>query len=94
MTDSRDRHRERVHLERAGRRCPTCGRTFDTADRVDVHHRDQDERNGHPANLRKRCKKCHLEGEHDRPDDVDSPKIPNGISRRGPRGVSQSGPPR
>jgi len=41
------------------------------ATRVDVHHRDQDERNGHPSNLRKRCEKCHLEGEHDRPDDVE-----------------------
>ncbi|WP_137288847.1 HNH endonuclease [Natronorubrum halophilum] len=93
MTDSRDRHRERVHDERAGQRCPGCGRSLDTADRVDVHHHDQNSSNGHPANLRKRCKRCHLEGEHDRPDDVD-PKGPAGLSRRGPQGISRSGPPR
>jgi len=93
-SDSRGRHRDRVHDERGGQRCPNCGKPLEHAGRVDVHHRDQDETNGHPSNLRKRCKRCHLEGEHDRPDDVDSPKTPPGLSRRGPSGVSRNGPPR
>lgn len=94
MTDSdpRARHRDRVWSERAGRRCPRCGRYFDTAGRADVHHNDENASNGHPANLRKRCPKCHLGGEHDRPDDVDAPKTPAGLSRRGPRGPRRTGP--
>lgn len=77
----RDRHRERLHDDRAGQQCPTCGRRLDTANRVDTHHRDRDPTNGHPDNLRKRCKTCHLAGEHDR--DLDDSQ-PDGV-RSGPR---------
>ncbi len=86
MTDdharARDRHRRRTHDQRAGDRCPTCGRPFDQAG-VDVHHRDENPGNGHPENLRKRCPDCHLGGEHDR--DVD---------RTGPSGPRRSRPSR
>jgi len=90
MTDPehRDRHRERVHDDRAGDRCPSCGRLLDTADRVDVHHRDGDPTNGQPSNLRKRCKKCHLGGEHDRDTEPKQPAGPRSGPRRprtGPR---------
>jgi len=89
---SRDRHRDRVWSDRAGKRCPSCGRSFDDAERADVHHNDEDPGNGHPSNLRKRCKRCHLGGEHGR--DTDSPKEPRGVRRSGPSGPSRSGPPR
>lgn len=79
--DYRDRHRDRVWDERAGERCPCCGRPTDSTERVDVHHRDGDPTNGHPDNLRKRCKRCHLGGEHDR--DIDTTPGPSG-PRSGP----------
>lgn len=86
--DPRDRHRTRTHRERAGDQCPRCGRAYDQADGVDVHHHDENPRNGAPDNLRKRCPTCHLEGEHDR-DTTHStePRRP----RSGPSGV-RSGP--
>ena len=80
--DPRDRHRERTHDERAGDRCPSCGRAFATAERADVHHRDGDPTNGAPENLRKRCKRCHLGDEHDR--DVKAGRGPPGVRRTGP----------
>lgn len=88
----RDQDRERTWDERAGRRCPGCGRSFDNVERADVHHHDGDANNGHPSNRRKRCKKCHLRGEHGR--DVDSPKTPDGVRRSGPRGPSRTTPRR
>lgn len=84
---SRDRHRKRAHRERGGKRCPTCGRPYDDADRVDVHHRDGNPQNGAPNNLRKRCRKCHLGDEHDRNVSATKPRSP----RSGPRGV-RTGP--
>lgn len=86
--DPRERHRERTHQERAGDRCPRCGRSYADADRVDVHHRDGNPRNGSPENLRKRCRVCHLAGEHDR--NVTRSKEPN-PPRTAPRGV-RAGP--
>ncbi|MFC4549394.1 MULTISPECIES: hypothetical protein [Halorussus] len=77
----RDRHRRRLHADRAGEQCPRCGRSLDTADRVDDHHHDGDPTNGHPSNLRKRCKNCHLGGEHDRDVETKQPRGP----RSGPR---------
>jgi len=76
----RDRHRDRLHRDRAGQHCPSCGRPLNTADRVDDHHHDGDPSNGHPSNLRKRCRRCHLGDEHDR--DLDD-KQPTG-PRSGP----------
>jgi hypothetical protein len=89
---SRDADRQRTWSQRSGQRCPGCGRSYDEVDRADVHHNDGNDKNGHPANLRKRCKRCHLGGEHDR--DTDSPKTPSGVRRSRPRGVSRSGPRR
>lgn len=86
----RDRHRERTWEERAGNVCPGCGRSFDDVDRADVHHWNGNDRDGAPDNLRKRCKDCHLEGEHDR--DVDSPKTPPGPRRTRPPRPSRSAP--
>lgn len=63
---ARDRHRDRAHDDRAGNVCPTCGRSFDDVERVDVHHDDGNPRNGSPENLRKRCRRCHLKEEHGR----------------------------
>lgn len=86
--EHRDRHRDRAHDNRAGDQCPSCGRSFDTADRVDVHHRDQNPTNGHPENLRKRCKTCHLGSEHDRDTDAKQPSGARSRPRRprtGPR---------
>ncbi|MFC6887943.1 HNH endonuclease [Halorubrum trueperi] len=88
----RDADRERTWDDRAGTSCPRCGRSYDDTERADVHHRDGDDGNGSPNNLRKRCKSCHLGGEHGR--DVESPKTPAGLRRRGPSGPSRSGPPR
>ncbi len=79
--EHRDRHRDRVHDDRAGDHCPSCGRRLDIADRVDVHHNDEDPSNGHPSNLRKRCKNCHLGDEHDRDIEPNQPSRP----RSGPR---------
>lgn len=84
MTDPRDRHRARTWEQRGGDRCPRCGRPYESADRADVHHRDGNEHNGDPDNLRKRCRRCHLGAEHDRPDDVDSPQQPAGPGRTRP----------
>lgn len=89
---SRDRDRKRTWQERAGGRCPRCGRSYDDVERADVHHNDGNASNGSPDNLRKRCKNCHLGGEHDR--ELDSPRSPPGLRRRGPSGPSRSGPPR
>jgi|GEM_PF-2317328 len=79
--DYRDRHRERTHEDSSANYCPGCGRPLDTADRVDVHHRDGDPTNGSPDNLRVRCLRCHLKGEHDRNVEPGSPSGP----RSGPR---------
>ncbi|RKS83301.1 hypothetical protein BDK61_2644 [Haloarcula quadrata] len=80
----RDRHRDRVWSERAGDQCPRCGASFDQAGGADVHHRDGNERNGEPENLRKRCPTCHFAGEHDRPDDAPNSQQPPGPSRSSP----------
>lgn len=82
MHDPRENHRERTWTERAGQRCPGCGRPFDDADRADVHHRDGNQHNGAPDNLRKRCSRCHLRDEHDR--EVDTPASPPRPSRSRP----------
>lgn len=89
MTDPRDRHRDRTHEDRAGESCPRCGRPYDAVDRVDVHHFDGNARNGTPANLRKRCMRCHLEGEHDRTTDQDRSPAPGSTAPPSPR---SSGP--
>lgn len=85
MTDNpRERHRQRVQDQRAGDYCPRCGRSFDQTDGDHVHHRDGNKRNGSPENLRKRCPRCHFAGEHDRPDDVESPGQPPSPNRLSP----------
>jgi ribosomal protein S14 len=89
---TRDGDRDRTWSQRAGQRCPSCGRSFDTADRADIHHNDGNHKNSHPSNHRKRCKRCHLGGEHDR--DTDSPKTPSGVRRTQPAGPRRSGPRR
>jgi hypothetical protein len=71
----RDAHRDRHWDARDTDTCPSCGRSLDTADRVDVHHNDEDASNGGPDNLRTRCKTCHLADEHDR--DVDRDRRPS-----------------
>lgn len=89
MPDSRERHRTRTHQERAGESCPQCGRSFDTVDRVDVHHADGNPSNGSPDNLRKRCKRCHLEGEHGRAPEQEQSPAPG---YTGPPAPRASGP--
>jgi hypothetical protein len=89
---TRDADRERTWTERAGQRCPSCGRAYNDTERADVHHNDGDPQNGHPNNRRKRCMRCHLAGEHDR--DLDTPRTPSGPRRRSPRGPSRSSPRR
>lgn len=85
MTDSRTQHRERTHDTRAGDACPTCGRPFDAVDRVDVHHHDGNATNGTPENLRKRCQRCHLQGEHDRHPEQSATPTPGHTGPSSPR---------
>ena len=77
MTDDREarnarekaRRRYWQHRSKRGWRCPGCGRSRSQVDRVDVHHRDGNPNNNDPDNLVALCKRCHLEGRHQR--DVD-----------------------
>ena len=90
--DRRDQHRKRYwrDCDRDSWQCPGCGRTVDAVDRADVHHRDEDDGNGQPDNLRGRCKRCHLKGEHDR--DIDDASGPSRPRTKSPRGPSRTGP--
>lgn len=69
--DKREEARRRYWQQRSKRgwRCPGCGRSRSEVERVDVHHRDGNPNNNDPDNLVALCKRCHLEGRHQR--DVD-----------------------
>lgn len=85
--DARDRARQQYWQRRSKHswRCPSCGRSRSEVERVDVHHRDGNPRNNDPENLVALCKRCHLEGRHNR--DVDSEAL-------APPSPGYTGPPK
>lgn len=90
--DAREVARRRYWRQRSrgGWHCPGCSRSYQAVDRVDVHHRDGNPRNNDPENLVALCRRCHLEGKHDREvdDDHQGPPRPTGVAKPTPRDLS------
>lgn len=59
---ARAKHRTWYWLENSFERfvCPDCERSLDDVSLVDVHHKDENVRNGLPENLVALCRRCHV----------------------------------